>query len=481
MSHAAPTSTHAPADRRSWIALAIVLLGFTTIVLDSSIVNVALPSIQRELHFSGANLTWVVNAFLLTFGSLLLLGGRLGDLYGRKRVFLGGLALFTIASLWCGLAQDATMLVIARLAQGAGGAIASAVVLALIVSEFRHPGERATALAAYMFTAVAGGSLGLLVGGVLVELLDWRWMFFVNLPICALALVLGSLMLERDEGIGAGEGVDVLGSLLVTLGLMAGVYAIVGSSDDGWGSVRTLGCGGLSLVLLAAFLALEARIANPIVPLRIFRLRSLIDASVVRGLLITGLVTISFFGTLFLRHVLHYGALETGLAFLPMSVGSAVLSFGPGARLCARVGERRAIVLGFAAIVAALALLATAGEGTGYVPVVLAAFVLVGVASGATFPPLLAIAMSEVPPQDAGLASGIVSVSLELSAALGLAFVATFATDRTQSLAAHGATPLAALVGGYRLAFAIAVGLALAGLLSALVLLRPSRARPSSR
>jgi len=308
------SSSTSASERRRWLALAVVCLAQLMAVLDTTIVNVALPAIQRSLGFSQGNLTWVIDAFLIAFGSFLLLAGRAGDLIGRKRVFLLGVAVFTTASALCGFAPDQWMLVAARFVQGFGAALATSAILAIIVTEFPEPAERAKAMSAFVFVAVAGGSLGLLAGGILTQTLSWRWIFFVNLPIGAVAFVLGRILVPSDSGRGLADGIDWLGSLLVTLALMVGVYSIVQVTRDGWGSLPVLGGGAIALALLTAFVALEARISNPIVPLRVLRMRTLIGSSAVRGLLVTGMYGTFFLGTLYLEHVRHYGALETGAA-----------------------------------------------------------------------------------------------------------------------------------------------------------------------
>jgi EmrB/QacA subfamily drug resistance transporter len=338
MATATATSSQHASDRRRWIALVVVCLGQLMIVLDATIVNVALPAIQKDLHFAQANLTWVVNAYLITFGSFLLMAGRLGDLIGRKRVFLGGLVLFTFASALCGLADSQGLLIAARLLQGLGGAVASAVILAIIVTEFPERNEQAKAMSVFMFVAVGGGSIGLLLGGLLTQSIDWHWIFFINVPIGVAAFVLGAALIDESEGIGLDQGVDVLGSVLVTVAMMLGVYAIVKSTQYGWGSAHTLGFGGVSIALLAAFFVLQARLANPIMPLRMLRLRSLVGSSVVRGLLITGMFAAFFLGALYFEHVLGYSAIETGLAFLPQTLAVGALALGVTARLMRRFG-----------------------------------------------------------------------------------------------------------------------------------------------
>jgi len=469
----APAAAQPNMDRRRWIALIVVCLAQLMSVLDSTVVNVALPSIQHDLHFTQSSLTWVVNAYLITFGSFLLLAGRLGDLVGRKRVFLAGVLLFTAASAACGLAHDQTLLIVARFIQGAGGALAVSVILAIIVTEFPAPGERATAMSAYMFVVVSGGSIGLLAGGVLTQAINWHWIFFINLPIGAVTLLLGGALIRENEGAGLGKGVDVLGSILVTVALMLGVYAIVEVTRYGWASVHTLGVGALAVALLAAFIALEARVAKPILPLRILRLRGLVGSSAVRGFLVTGMFTTFFLGALYLQHILHYSAVRTGLAFLPMTLTVAVLSLGVTARIVRRFGAIRTLVPGLLSCSVSLVLLSTAGVHASYFPTIFLAYLLLGLGAGSSFMPLLTIAMADVPARDAGLGSGIVNVSMQISAALGLAVLSTIATNHTNALSAHGDTLAGALTGGYHLAFTIAAASVAVGALVALVVLRP--------
>src|ERR1700683_4382118 len=333
-------------ERRRWIALAVLCLGQLMMVLDATIVNVALPSIQRELHFTQANLTWVIDGYLITFGGFLLLAGRFGDLVGRKKVFLTGLVLFTAASVLCGVADSQGMLIGARLIQGIGGAVASSVILAIIVTECPERVEQAKAMVMYAFVSAGGGSIGLLAGGALTQSLDWHWIFFVNVPIGLVALLLGSALIKENEGIGLAGGVDVLGSILITLATMFGAFAIVKSSEYGLTSARTLGAGGASLILLGAFLALEARVSNPIMPLRILRLRMLMGSSLVRGLLITGMFSAFFLGALYLERVLGYDAIDTGLAFMPLTIAIAIMSMGVSARLVERFGSVQTLAAG---------------------------------------------------------------------------------------------------------------------------------------
>ncbi len=459
-------------ERRRWIALAVLCLGQLMMVLDSTIVNVALPSIQHDLNFSQGNLTWVLDGYLITFGGFLLLAGRLGDLVGRKRVFLSGLVLFTAASILCGIADSQGLLIGARLLQGVGGAVASSVILAIIVTEFPEAKEQAKAMGLYAFVSAGGGSIGLLAGGALTQSLDWHWIFFVNVPIGIVAFVLGSRLIVENEGLGLSGGVDWLGSVLITLATMAGAFAIVKSSEYGLTSARTLGVGGASLVLLAAFLAYEARVKNPIMPLRILRLRSLMGSSLVRGLLITGMFSAFFLGSLYLERVLGYNAIDTGLAFLPLTALIAIMSTGVAARLVERVGSVTTLAGGLAGIAAGLLLLATQGVNAGYFPGLFFAFLLLGAGAGASFLPLLTIGMADAPKRDAGLASGIINVSVQLFGAIGLAALGTVATDHTKALSSSGHSLAQALTGGYHLAYLVGAICVAFGILAAFLFLR---------
>jgi EmrB/QacA subfamily drug resistance transporter len=466
------------ADNRRWAALIVVCLAQLMIVLDVTIVNVALPSIQAELGFSQSGLTWVVNAFLITFGSLLLLAGRIGDLVGRKRVFLAGIVTFTAASLLCGIAPTQAALIGARLLQGVGAAAAASVILAIIVTEFPEPAERARAMSAYVFVSVAGGSLGLLAGGLLTEALSWHWVFFVNLPIGLATYALAQALIRSDSGLGLGRGVDWLGSLLVTASLTSAIYAIVATTNHGWGSTEVIAIGAASAVLMAAFIALEARIANPIMPLRVLRLRGLVNASVVRGFLVTGMYSTFFLGTLYLEHVRHYSPLETGAAFLPWTLTVAALSQGITARLVTRFGPLPVLASGMATAVAGLLAFATVGPDTAYFPTVFVACFLIGLGIGTAFMPLLTLAMADVPPADAGLASGITNVSQQLSGALGLAVLSTVAANHTKGLLAGDHALTSALIEGYQVAFIAGAAAVATGIVLAFWLLRPRDRRP---
>jgi EmrB/QacA subfamily drug resistance transporter len=464
--------------RRRWIALVVLCLGQLMIVLDATIVNVALPSIQGDLHFTQASLTWVVNAYLIAFGSFLLLAGRLGDLVGRKKVFIGGLALFTAASVFCGLADSQALLIGARFVQGIGGAVASSVIIAIIVTEFRDPREQAKAMGVFAFVASAGGSIGLLAGGVLTHALDWHWIFFINLPIGLAAIGLGLVLVEENEGAGLRQGVDIFGSVLITAAMMLGVYTIVKTGDYGWGSPRTLGFGALALAMIGAFGLYESRIENPIVPLRVLRSRSLTGANIVRGLLVVGMFSSFFLGALYLEHVLDYSAIDTGLAFMPMTLSIGALSVAVTPRLLTRFGPKRTLIPGLAMALAGLIIFARAPVDATYWPDLFPAFLLLGLGAGTSFMPLITLAMSEVPKADAGLGSGLINVAQQMAAAVGVAALGTIAASHTSDLIAAGHSEASALTSGFHLSFTIASGCVALGIVFALAILRspaPSR------
>jgi EmrB/QacA subfamily drug resistance transporter len=462
----------AVADRRRWIALVVVCLAMFMNALDGSIVNVALPDIQKSLHFTQSGLTWVVDAYLISFGSFLLMAGRLGDLIGRKKVFLAGVAIFTLASIACGAAGSQTVLVAARFVQGIGGALSSSVIVAIIVTEFQRPYERSKAMSAYVFVAVGGGSVGLLAGGVLTQALSWHWIFFVNVPIGIATLVAGSLLLVDNVGLGIKEGVDWLGSVLVTVSVMVFIYSIITAASDGWGSAHTLLYAGIGLVLFVAFIFLESRVANPIMPLRILKLRTLTGSAVVRGLLIIGMFSTFFIGALYFEHVLGYSPIRTGLAFLPQAVGMAAMSAGITARLVQRFGPKPVMYPAMVIAAVGLLLFATAGPHAAYFPRIFFAFLLTGIGAGASFVPLLQIGMSEIPDVDAGLGSGIVNVSQQMAGAIGLAALSTIAANNSKSLLASGHDLVTALTHGYQLALLIAAGCVALGLVLTPILLR---------
>jgi EmrB/QacA subfamily drug resistance transporter len=467
-------------DKR-WLALAVVCLGQLMLILDATIVAVALPAMKEDLGFSASSLTWVMNAYLIAFGSFLLLGGRLGDLVGRTRMFLAGIAIFTAASMLCGFAGSEGTLIAARFLQGFGAAVSASAVLALIVVEFPEPSERIRAMSAYTFVSVAGGSIGLIAGGLLTQALDWHWIFFINLPIGIGAFVLGLVTLDRDRGLGLSRHVDVLGSALITLAAMTGIYAIVGSEQYGLTSLRTLAFAGTAVALLAAFLAVERRVRDPILPLEIMRLRSLMVACAVRALMVCGMWASFFVGALYLERVQGLSPIAAGAAFLPQTLTVAALSLGPTARLTARFGERRMLIFGLAVLVVGLGLFSAALEpGTAYFPTLLIAYALIGVGAGTSFMTLVTLALADVPAQDAGIASGVVNVSMQIAAAIGLAALGTVAASHTSALAAQGETAVQALSGGYQLAFIVAAGSVAAALIASILWVRAPRPQPAA-
>ena len=460
-------------DRRRWIALVVVCFGQLMIVLDSTIVNVALPSIQKDLGFGQADLTWVVNAYAISYGGFVLLAGRLGDLWGRKRVFLAGVLLFTLASVVCGLSPAPGALVAARFAQGLGSALSAGVIIAIIVTGFPAAQERAQAMSVFSFTIAGGGSLGLLAGGFLTQAISWHWIFFVNLPIGLATLLAGAAWIEDDAGAGFDQGVDVGGSLLVTSALVLGVYAIVTAAGFGWLSGHTLGFGGAAALLLAGFFWVESRRRNAIVPLRILRIGSLMGASGARVLIAVAMFSTFFLGSLYLQQVRGFSSLGTGVAFLPFTAGLGALSLGITVRLVARFGTFAVLVAGLLCVIAALLMHSSIQPDTPYFPRLFVTYALFGLGAGLAFMPLTLLAMAEVPAGDAGLAAGITNFSLQLGAALGLAVLGTIASQHSRSLLEDGAAVAPALTSGFQLAFAIAAALAAGSLLVVLMSLRP--------
>lgn len=461
---------HPLTDRQRWLALMVLCLGVLMIVLDTTIVNVALPSIRADLQFSETALVWVVNAYMLTFGGFLLLGGRLGDLYGPRRVFLAGLILFTVASLACGVAGSQQLLVAARAVQGLGGAVVSAVSLSLIMNLFSEPAERARAMGVYGFVCAGGGSVGVLLGGVLTSALSWHWIFLVNLPIGAAVFGLCMLLLPGGRAAGGEARLDVAGAVSVTLSLMLAVYAVVNGNEAGWTSAHTIGLLAASAALLATFLAVESRTSAPLMPLGLFRLRNLAIANVV-GVLWAGAMFAWFFiSALYMQLVLGYSAMQVGLAFLPGNLIMAVCSLGVSARLVMRFGIRAPLAAGLAIAAVGLALFAQAPIDGRFALHILPGMLLLGLGAGIAFNPLLLAAMNDVPAHESGLASGVVNTAFMMGGALGLAILASLAAARTGMLAAAGAALPLALNGGYRLAFLLgaacaAAAAALGGLL----------------
>ena len=451
-----------PRDR--WVALVVLCVGMLMIILDTTIVNVALPAIQDDLGFSQSSLAWVVNAYLIAFGGLLLLAGRLGDLIGRRRMFLAGLTVFTLASLLCGLAQSQELLVGARFLQGIGGAMTSAVILGMIVTMFPQPAEQAKAIGVFSFVAAAGASIGLLAGGALTEAINWHWIFFVNLPIGVATAVMARRLLDQDAGIGLRRGADVPGAVLVTSSLMLAVYTIVQAAEQGWGSAQTLVLAAVSVALLGGFLAREATAAVPLVPLRIFRSRNVSAANAVQVLMIAGMFGVFFLGALYLQRVLGYGSIEVGLAFLPVALGIGILSISVSPRLIVRFGGKATLLPGLASMAAGLLLFQRVPLDATYLADLFPAMLLLGVGAGLSFPALMTLAMSGATPEDSGLASGLINTTQQVGGALGLAVLATLSTTRTASEAAGGALQADALTDGYRLAFTIGAAFLVAGL-----------------
>ena len=463
--------------RTRWFALVVLCLGSLMIVLDTTIVNVALPSIREDLGFSQASLAWVVNAYLLTFGGFLLLGGRLGDLFGHRRLFLAGIALFTLASLACGLAGTQGMLVAARAVQGVGGAVVSAVSLSLMMTLFTEPAERAKAMGVFGFVAAGGGSIGVLLGGILTDSLDWHWIFLVNIPIGAAVIVLSLRLLPASVG-GRGERrLDVAGAVTVTVALMLAVYAIVNGNQTGWTSARTLGLLAASAGLLAVFLAIEARVREPLMPLGLFRLRNVATANVIGVLWAAAMFAWFFLSALYLQLVLGYTPLQVGLSFLPANLIMGAFSLGLSAKLVLRFGIRKPLTAGLLLAAAGLALFARAPvDGTFWVDV-LPGMVLLGFGAGMAFNPLLLAAMSDVDQSESGLASGVVNTAFMMGGALGLAVLASIAASRTDTLRAAGEEAVAALNGGYHVAFLVgAVFAASAAVVGALLIRADVRA-----
>ena len=467
------------ADSR-WLALIILCTGFLMIVLDQTIVNVALPSIKRDLGFSQAGLAWVVNAYLIAYGGLLLLAGRLGDLVGRKRIFLIGLAMFTSASLLCGLSVSQPMLVAARFIQGIGGAVSTAVILGMVVTMFPEPEERARAIGVFSFVASAGASIGLLAGGLITQAVSWHWIFFVNLPIGVAIAVAAVRLLQSDRGIGLGNGADVVGAFLVTAALMLGVYTIVESSTYGLGSAHTLGFGAVAVALLAAFVVRQATARNPLLPLRLFRSRNLSGANVIQALMAAAMFGFFFLGSLDLQRVLRYGPLAIGLAFLPVALGMGGLSIGVSARLILRLGAHTVLLAGLALITAALGLVAAGPVTSEYLRDLFAPMALLGIGAGLAFPALTVLAMARTTPSDSGLASGLLNTTAQVGGALGLAILATLSTSRTGQLLTQGQGTAAALSGGFHSAWAIGAGLGVASFVLAATVLEPAVEAESS-
>ena len=459
-------------SRTRWLALIVLCLGDLMIVLDVTIVGVALPSIREDLGFSEESLAWVVNAYLITFGGFLLLGGRLGDLFGHRRLFLLGIGLFTLASTACGLATSQGMLVGARAVQGLGAAVVSAVALSLMMTLFTEPAERAKAMGVFGFVAAGGGSIGVLLGGILTDTLNWHWIFLVNVPVGILVVTLSLLLIPAARVPTAAQRHDVAGAVTVTASLMIAVYAIVNGNQVGWLSAQTLGLLAVSAVLLAVFLAIEARVHSPLMPLSLFRLRNVSTANAVGVLWAAAMFAWFFLSALYLQLVLGYSPLQVGLAFLPANLIMAAFSIGLSAKLVLRFGIRPPLATGLLLAAIGLALFARAPVDGAFVVNVLPSMILLGFGAGMAFNPLLLAAMSDVPQEEAGLASGVVNTSFMMGGALGLAVLASLAASRTDNLLSAGEGEVAALTGGYHLAFVVGSIFAVAAAVLGAVLLR---------
>ena len=458
-------------ERSRWLALYVLCGGMLMIVLDATIVNVALPSIQTDLDFSQSNLAWVVNAYLIAFGGLLLLAGRIGDLIGQRRVFLTGLAVFTAASALCAVSQSQEMLIVARFIQGASGAVASAVILGMIVTMFPEPREQAKAIGVYSFVASAGASIGLLAGGILTEAINWHWIFFVNIPVGIVVAMLALRTVPNREGIGWEKGADIPGAILLTGGLMLGVYTLLEAGEAG--SLQTLGLGAVAIALIVAFVARQARIENPLMPLRLFRSREVTGANLVMALMVVGFFGMFFLGALYMQGILGYSALEVGLAFLPSAIVMGGLSLGYAEKLVMGFGARRSLLTGLTLIGIGLLLFARAPVDGNYVMDILPVMLFLGTGAGVSFPAMMTLAMSGATDQDAGLASGFVNTTVQVAGAIGLAVLATVASERTGTLEAAGESAAEALNAGYHLAYLIGAGLVAVAIGVALTVLKP--------
>jgi len=466
-------------NKKRWLALIILLLGDLMIVLDTTIVNVALPSIRENLQFTEASLVWVVNAYLLTFGGFLLLGGRLGDLYGRRLLFLIGLSIFTLASLACGLSKSQEMLIIARAIQGLGGAVVSAVALSLIMTLFTEQEERVRAMGVFGFVMAGGGTIGVLLGGLLTGAFDWHWIFLVNVPIGAAVFFFSLRLIPESRADSEHRHLDVGGAVTITASLMLAVYAIVNGNQAGWGSMQTLGLLVASIFLLGIFLWIESRVRSPLMPLGLFRIRSIATANVVGVLWAAAMFSWFFVSALYLQLVLDYTPLQVGLAFLPANLIMAAFSLGLSAKLVMRFGIRLPLVVGLGLAALGLLLFAFSPVGGSFLLHVLPGMILLGIGAGMAFNPVLLAAMSEVKESESGLASGVVNTAFMMGGAVGLAILVSLAAARTESLAAKGSGMLEALNGGYHAAFIVGAMFAALASLIGLAFLRKGLTPPT--
>lgn len=458
-----------------WLGLSVLCTGMFMVITDGTVVNVALPTLQEDLGFSQADLAWAVNAFVIPFGSLLLLAGRLGDLIGRKRIFMIGLVVFTAASVLCGLSTGQTSFIVARFVQGIGGALAAGVILGKMVSLFSDPREMGKAFSIFGFVLTGAGSVGLVLGGLLTDALSWHWVFFINVPIGIATVVIAARVLEDDRGPGVDRRTDFLGAFLVTSGLVAGVYAIVKATEHGWASTHTFGFGALALLLIASFIVRESTTANPLIPLRLFRSRQLSGANAIQALYVAAAFSMFFIGALYLQNVLGYNPLEIGFVFLPMSTVTAVVSLGFSARLNTRFGNRAMLLVGLVPVAVGLALLTRLPVEGSFLTDLLPSMLLIGAGGGLVMPALTALAMEDAPPADAGVAGGLVNTMQQVGGALGLAILAASSTSRTADLLAVGKSQQESLTGGYRLAFGITLCFLLGCLVLAATALRTRR------
>jgi EmrB/QacA subfamily drug resistance transporter len=469
-----PQGTH---SRDRWVALIVLCIGMLMIILDSTIVNVALPAIQDDLGFTQSSLAWVINAYLIAFGGLLLLAGRIGDLIGRKKIFLAGLALFTAASLACGLAQNEATLIVARFVQGVGGAMTAAVILGMIVRMFPEPAEQAKAIGVYSFVAAAGASIGLLLGGILTEAINWHWIFFVNIPIGVATAFFALRVIENDEGIGIREGADVSGAFLLVASLMLTVYTIIGATENGWGSTQTLLLAAATALLYGGFFTREHRAASPLVPLGVFRHRTISGANVAQALMVSGLFGMFFLGALFFQRVLGMDSIEVGLAFMPVALGIAIFSLTVSPRLIMRFGARATLIPGLSLIAIGLLFFRTVPADADYLTQIFPEVLLFGIGAGLSFPSVMTLAMASATAEDSGLISGLVNTTQQMGGAIGLAVLATLSASKTQDLLDTGASQNAALTSGFHLAFTVSAGFVIAGVLVAVFWLRPQEAQ----
>ncbi len=442
-------------DRRRLIALIGLSIGQLVTILDATAVNVALPSIQRDLHLSEASLSWVVNAYLITFGGCLLVAGRAGDLFGRKKTFIAGLTLFTAASLVCGLAGSAGVLTAARFVQGVGAAVECAMVLGIIVGLYPEPRERARAVGVYAFVGASGGTIGLLVGGALTQALSWHWIFFINMPFGALALVIALTTIDENHGLGISQGIDILGGLLVTFAALLAVYGFVQSATDGWASPLVVGSLAAATGLAIGFVVVEHRHSHPLVPRHVLHSRNLVCAGTVRALFCFGSYGTYFLLVLYLQQVLHYGPVANGLAYLPSTILISVLSLFVTPRVMSATGAKAVMGFGLAAFAAGVALLIPLSAHGTYLAAIFPSMVVLGVGSGAFNVPNVTLAMAESADEDSGLVSGVINVSQQLGAAMGVAVLASVSASRTQQRVTEGVSRVVALTEGFRLGFVI--------------------------